>query len=258
MVGERELPGHRDQAEGRRGRQQHQLGPGAAQRIAISDGAPQRPGQVRRHRPGVQCPKQPGRLRDDAPQSVRRRLRAQPVKRRPRHRGRQRPRQPLIPAAVQDLRDWDDSTEPGEQLSLPGEAPPVPAPRHPQVAGLQPPHVVVVAGDEPGAADRERQRRRQQFQAVRGGRGPVRVKRVDGDNVPVERAKPVTAGRHDEKAKPIGSAGGYGCTADGRSRRVTAGSPAGLPAVRCPGTVRVSWRRPGVRRVARQASWCWR
>jgi hypothetical protein len=47
-----------------------------------------------------------------------------------------------------------------EEFGFPGEAASVAAPRHPQVAGLEPPDVVVVAGDEMGAADWERERAR--------------------------------------------------------------------------------------------------
>ena len=82
VVGERELPGHRDQPEGRRGRQQHQLGAGAAQRIGICRRTRQHPGQVRGHRPGMQRPQQPGRFPGDVPQPGGRGPRAQAVERR--------------------------------------------------------------------------------------------------------------------------------------------------------------------------------
>ena len=102
---------------------------------------------------------------------------------------------------VQDRRDGEESPEPYEELGLPGETTPVPPPRHPQVAGFQPPYIVVVARDKPGTVDGERERAREYLQAVSGGRRIPRLERADGDDVPVERAEIVTAGWHDENSR---------------------------------------------------------
>ena len=51
-----------------------------------------------------------------------------------------------------------------------------------------------VAGAKPGAAEGERERARQHLQAVGGGCHTPRLEGINGDDVPVERAKVAAAG----------------------------------------------------------------
>ena len=121
VVHKGELPGQRDQRQGRRGRQRHQFRAGPVQRIGIRPGPAQHLGELPGHRPGMQRPQQRGHLPGQIAQPRRLRLHEQMLTSGPRNRGRQRPGQPVISSAGQHRRNREDPAEPVKEHGLAGK-----------------------------------------------------------------------------------------------------------------------------------------